>query len=355
MEIWQWVWQTQEELYEQGHERLADLIMDVPRAVVDLQHERVDALVPEAIHLARELGHAWLEIFFRHWNLQSQVFMRNNVEAALPEAVALIDFAHRDETRACPQSVCVVQDLSHCYGRLDGPGYVEERLAIAGETLARIDPDWNCFTCIAEEQADALLDAERYEDALNFIEEQVRALTRAGYRSKRYNLRKQEVEALLKLGRYEDAATLNNKARNAMQGESDALGRRLDGARIHAYRGKYTASKKALPSFNEIGATSSLYRNWAETVSMLARHGAIENDLQLDSLLHTLTQTLTTQGANYIAALIGLWRVELALLRDDAGLAATICDGVESISSRLRRPEVIMQRLITLRQQTTSY
>ena len=36
-------------------------------------------------------------------------------ETALPEAVALFEFAHRDDTIACPQSVCVTQDLSACY------------------------------------------------------------------------------------------------------------------------------------------------------------------------------------------------------------------------------------------------
>ena len=46
-----------------------------------------------------------------------------------------IEFANRDETRECPQSVCVTQDLAGCYAKLDGPGYAQERLDVARETL----------------------------------------------------------------------------------------------------------------------------------------------------------------------------------------------------------------------------
>ncbi len=354
MNIWEWVGDTQQTLYEQGYDRLAELIDAVPQAAVDLQHDRVDALVPEALHLAREAGNPWLEVFFRHWNLQSQVFDRNRVADALPEAVALIDFAHREETRDCPQSVCVVQDLSHCYGALDGPGYVQERLAIAGETLARIDASWGCFTCISEEHADALLDDGRYEETLRFLDEQVKALTRAGHRDKRYHMRPQRVEALLRLGRYDEAAKFNGKAKHQWRGESQAFQQRLDTARILAYQGELSQAVEELPDFDEIRATAGHYRCWAETVWLLARHGAIDNDARIDDQFKILSETLLEQGANYNAAVLALWRAELALGRADAAAANGICDYVTEITTRLRRPESIEEQIATLRARSTA-
>ncbi len=349
MEVWQWVWETQETLYEQGHERLADLIDAVPRAVVDLEHDRVDALVPEALHLAREAGSPWLEVFFRHWNLQSQVFHRHRVSDALPEAVALLDFSHRAETRDCPQSVCTVQDLAHCYAELDGPGYVEERMAIASETLERIDAEWACFTCISGEKAWALLDDGRYEETLQFIEEQVAALLRAGLHRRRHNLRAEKVEALVRLGRYDEAAEYNSKARKEVRQESDVLGQRLDAGRILAYQGRHQEAAKKLPGFQEIRTTDSYFRPWAETVRLLAQHDAIGNDGELDEQLRTLTEKLSGQGANYDAAVLGLWRAELALWRSDAATAAATCDQIAATAARLRRPEAIVKTLAELR------
>ncbi|WP_204349551.1 hypothetical protein, partial [Stenotrophomonas maltophilia] len=66
-------------------------------------------------------------------------------ETALADAVSLFELANRDDTQACPQSVCVTQDLASCYANVDGPGWVEERIEVCDETLARIDPTWACF------------------------------------------------------------------------------------------------------------------------------------------------------------------------------------------------------------------
>ena len=158
MDIWRWVAETQIELFESGQYRLAQLVEGLSHAVCDGRHSQVDSIVPEALALARAIKNPWLEVFIRHWYMQSKVFHRYEVADALPEAVRLLEFANREETRQCPQSVCVTQDLAQCYAQLDGPGYVEERRGVAGETLDRIDPSWPCFRCISAEYAGALCD-----------------------------------------------------------------------------------------------------------------------------------------------------------------------------------------------------
>lgn len=66
----------------------------------------------------------------------------------------------------------MTQDLASCYANVDGPGWVEERIEVCDETLARIDPTWACFHCLSNEKAEALLDDGRGEDALAFLAEQ---------------------------------------------------------------------------------------------------------------------------------------------------------------------------------------
>src|SRR5690348_12628524 len=136
MDIWEWVERARQEAEDAGNLRLATLIERIPYYVTDDEHAQLDAVFPEALALAREAKNPWLEVFFRHWNLQSRILHRVQVSEWIGEAVHLLEFAHREETKGCPQSVCATQDLANCYGHMDGPGYVPERLAVAAETLA---------------------------------------------------------------------------------------------------------------------------------------------------------------------------------------------------------------------------
>ena len=64
------------------------------------------------------------------------------------------------------------------YGQRDGKGFVPERLEAAGETLARIDPSWQCFECIVNEYVGALIDGDRCREALAFLEARTDELER---------------------------------------------------------------------------------------------------------------------------------------------------------------------------------
>lgn len=94
----------------------------LPTYTCDDEHEKVDALYPEGLALARGINDQWVEVFLRHWFLQSQVLHRENAKGMLDQAIALLDFSHQERTKDCPQRMCVVQDLANCYGIADGPG-----------------------------------------------------------------------------------------------------------------------------------------------------------------------------------------------------------------------------------------
>ncbi|MBA5102344.1 hypothetical protein H2O63_36285, partial [Pseudomonas aeruginosa] len=157
MDIWNWVEKLRADLREAGQEQSARLIDELTAYVCDLEVERAEALLPEVKALSRTLNNPWLEIFVRHWEMRNRVGNQLEGETALADAVSLFELANRDDTQACPQSVCVTQDLASCYANVDGPGWVEERIEVCDETLARIDPTWACFHCLSNEKAEALL------------------------------------------------------------------------------------------------------------------------------------------------------------------------------------------------------
>ena len=187
-----------------GQEQSARLIDELTAYVCDLEVERAEALLPEVKALSRTLNNPWLEIFVRHWEMRNRVGNQLEGETALADAVSLFELANRDDTQACPQSVCVTQDLASCYANVDGPGWVEERIEVCDETLARIDPTWACFHCLSNEKAEALLDDGRGEDALAFLAEQEKKILAAG-EEVFDSLLEMRVAILLNLGRAEQA------------------------------------------------------------------------------------------------------------------------------------------------------
>ena len=149
MDIWNWVEKLQGDLRQAGQAQNAHLLNRLADEVSELQIDRVDALLPEARALGKALDNPWVDVYVGHWALRNRVGNRVEGESALGEAVALFERAHREDTLECPQSICVTQDLAACYGNIDGPGWVPERIEVCDETLGRIDPSWACFQCLS--------------------------------------------------------------------------------------------------------------------------------------------------------------------------------------------------------------
>jgi hypothetical protein len=207
MDMWKWVQETQRALRADGNERLADLIYDIPQDVAGGREKLAQAALPEALAGARAIKHQWLEVFFRHWVMNGRVCRFREGEAALKEAVELFEFAHRPENIGCPQSVCTTQDISACYGNVDGPGYSVERIAVCEETLKRIDPSWGCHDCITRELIEALIDGERAPEALDLAIRHIPIARDAGNDMNSTN-HWTRARAMFAAGAYEDTLTL---------------------------------------------------------------------------------------------------------------------------------------------------
>jgi hypothetical protein len=168
-DIWGWVYDKCSQLRDQGEHDLASAIDGLP-ALADSGRAALDASFQPALDRARALGEGWVEVYLRHWRLQGLVFHDIDMHAAMPEAASLVEFCSRPETRDCPQSICAVQDFCVAFGNVDGPGYADERIEIALDTLARVEPMRSCYACISTELVNAYIDRGEPDKALAFLE-----------------------------------------------------------------------------------------------------------------------------------------------------------------------------------------
>ncbi len=340
MDIWGWVSATKRELREGGNERLASLMSALPTMVCDNEHARAEALVPEALALARAAKRPWVEVFIRHWLLQSRVFHRHEVGRSRHEAVSLLEFANREETEGCPQSICVTQDLAGCYARVDGPGYVSERLQVARESLRKIDPSWPCYACISSEYADALIDGGEEEEALRFIRAQVGAAAASGeFLEQEFAL--SEAHALILLGRFEDAVTRLKDLHHPAGGDSHAMETRLMRAWALVHLRRYSEAAAECPSYAAILETADHYESWLQATLGLVRGGIVDNDVDLGRQLRELYRRLEANGAIWGATQIAIAALELARERGASQIAALIETDARRLAAGLKSAPVI--------------
>ncbi len=344
MNIWDWVNRLQHELAEAGHTRVAQLIDSVPSATCDGNHSDVEAMVPEGVAAARALKQPWLEVFFRHWLMQSRVLHRYDAHYGTGQAVELLEFATRPETRDCPQSVCVTQDLAACYSIVDGEGFVPERLAAASETLERIDPSWACWDCISAEYAGALIDDGQYEEAIAYCKKQQRlAQPHGGIRGS--GVAACLTDALTDAGKYKEALTSLNAWRDHDE-ESTQREWRVARARCLVMLNRADEAAEVLPALNTIDP--ELYIDWVRVCAELCKREVMDNSWQLGAALRKMQTKLTAHGAFGIVAHLHVYGAELALGRGQRHMAERHRTAADAVLEKLRRPELFRSKFDAL-------
>jgi len=333
MDIWAWVNDAVQELRDAGQERLAEIVDELPRMVVDGHHEQVDALIPEGLALVRAIDHPWLEIFLRHWLAQSRIVDRCNVTQGMDEIVRLLDFAHGERTANCPQSVCVTQDFCIAYGVLDGPGYAEERLAASAEALARIDPSWPCFECISAEYADALFDQDRFADAEDFLRKQLGAAD--GDADAHMVLVLKRAAALSQLRRHTEAVQLLESLDTSRQQKSRRILHAQLKTREYALAGRLDEALATHPAVTDIDPCD--FVRWMYSEQALCEAQPARNDAVLGRRLREFCGTLLANGALYQEAEIALGAARFAVLRGRSRVAALHLAEVATLLPKLRK------------------
>ena len=347
--IWDWVVAARDDLRRGGHARLANIVFRLPQAVCDNEHAVADALAEEGVALAAGLELPWVELYLRHWALQSRVFHRAEGESALGACVALVDFAHRPETRQCPQAVCSVQDLCGCYDSVDGPGFAAERLAAAEEALARIDPSWPCFACISSEKATALRQGGDAAASLAFLDAQTAAMTLAGQPFPGHEMSFVRVAALIQVGRFPEAlAFLDEGDRHGRQGAHALVERRLDRARVLARTGRLADGARALPPLDEVAGTPQFYVAYADALGLLVRGGQLENTWEVGAALARFVARLRAQGVLRDTLQLAQLAGQLAVARGAPHVARRHLATMRDVARRLRKPLDALDRIASL-------
>ncbi len=345
MDIWAWVRDKKRQLGETGQRRLATIIEDLPTAVCDMRHEQAEAMVPEGLALARDLEDAWVEIFLRHWLMQSRVLHRYQGRDNLEDCVSLLEFSHRETNRACPQSMCVVQDFANCYGVTDGPGYSKQRLAVTAEALERIDPSWPCFECISIEHASALQDAGKLEDAVRFIDGQLEAATAADVHRSHEKMHKTKAHCLVQLGRGPEALTLLRASPpDGASGESGEVGYRVSLAEALVAVGQTDEAKETLPALSDLDDSDG--RDWLDVAEQLVEAGAMPNEATIGADAASVVQTYERNGALWASAETALMAARLAAARGRRAQAQSFLEIAERVRTELKAPVHLDESLV---------
>ncbi|MFE0458063.1 hypothetical protein ACFW1A_02220 [Kitasatospora sp. NPDC058965] len=352
-DIWGWVYDTHHQLEQAGQHRLATALVEIAGHAVDGRNEQLDALFPEALASSRALGLPWVEVFLRHWRLQNLLNKRHQGEQAMTEAVSLLEFAHREETEGCPQSVCAVQDFTICHANIDGPGYVPERLAVLEEALQRVEPARACFDCLSREYADTLEDDGRAGEALAHLDLAKTRIQSAG-ESVSLSFGHARCSALYRLGRYEEALAALAAAEQAYT----KAGNRLDEddlrkggvirARLLAALGRYEEALAVLPDGAEADGFADVRHRWTEAVALLVAAGHYPNDARLGIRLAHWVSYLDAAGSHRPCLDLALAAGRLAVARGAREVALALVATAERKLALLRRTDAVAGPLAEL-------
>ena len=335
--VWDWYHATVEQLRTAGERRVADVLDQLPGAALDARPD-LPALVAEGKAGAERLGHPWLAVFVRHWELQGRHAEGGEEELAL--AVDAIERAHRPEAVDCPQTVCTAQDLGLCFERVDAVGYAEPRHLAAAEGIARIDATWECFRCLTSEQSSALVDLGRPDEALALVQERMAQMAAAGGAAS--ELEGDRAGALLALGDPEGALVAIERRRESPDfvrlGRSTQQGLEVDAAAAHLMAGRVEEAAACLPPPGDLPTGHSNAVRWAHVHLALTDHDPERNTAELADVLWHHLEAMSERGAHRPSAALAVVSGELARRRGVPWRVDRARDLAERHQAQLRAP-----------------
>lgn len=346
-DIWAWVHERDRTLRKAGQTRVTSLIWSLPHDENQHRAERVIATLPEAVSAARALEDPWLEVYFRHWGMQNRINNVSEGSSALPEATALLEFAHREATKDCPQSICVTQDMAIAYGNTDGPGYAQERLDVVTETIARIDPSWQCFTCLTIEYANALEDEGKHADATAYMNRQADALEQAG-QEVNTRFRWRQAAILSRSGKAEEAVRQFDilDALKDVAAQDDRVRRAIERSLALVMLGSVDEAHEKLPKWNDL--TPGDYAIWTEVLKGIIDAKPELNTWQIGSAFQSALDHMVKVGAHRRAMDIALRHGELSIARGARMTANRALDTAQSLVPQLHAPLDAPARVLAL-------
>jgi len=349
--MWSWVHKVEYDLREQGNIQLADAIDNISSYTCADEHDKVDAIFPEALSLAKKENNPWIEIFIRHWHLQSQVLHRHNVKGLVNEAIDLLEFSSREDTKDCPQSICVVQDLANTYAKKDGPAFVDERVAVSLETFEKITPAWPCYDCIGSEYISALIDSGNLEKALEEISNRRREIIKANAKDVSTPFIFDEVRVLMLQEKYQQAEQAMRAAENPYAGQSFIREKASLIALTLAYQGKFEQAKEYVLPIEEVMKAHSHYVYWCEYKYLESINELVEDFQESNYHFNVILRNLITNGVQRDTLKVLAWQIEMAIRFDNLFSAEQALIRAKKIISELRKDLGATEQFLDLERQ----
>lgn len=340
MDIWAWFYRAVNDIRAAGHDDLARKFERFSNEVANHHHDVVDAVYPELLAASRAMGNSWLEVFVRHWYSQS-LYLRGHSAALLKGAVEALEFAHREETAACPQSVCTVQDLCMAYASCDGPAYVEQRLGVTAEAFDRIDPSWPCYVCLSAEEALAHVDAGRFDEALVTLR---RRVDRVQAGTGKLNAHDSTVLSKWIVAAGDPQGALKMLGSKPRRSEQFGAERGITRARAHLALGNAVTAATALPS-SDAARKEDEYWNWIEAYDGIVQAGALPNSWEEAAGIHAYTAGLVEHGASWRAFTLLERNLRLAVQRGARCTADAALALLRAAQADLTNPSRVAQRV----------
>lgn len=338
MDIWQWYNQYENDMNAAGQPYITDRLNELMYSIGDVKAEVSEALLPEARALVKTAKNPWLEVLIGHWEMRHRLGIMGEGEKALGDVVRFFERAHQPDAIDCPQSVCVTQDLSDCYGNMDGPGWADERIAVCQETMARITPLWNCFQCLSDEQFYAMIDKGEAPQALDYIRAQMQKVRDAG-KSDVSSLQENEAEGLIILGRYEEAlAVLTPLCEpDELQGsvEQTRHSRLMLQAEVYACMGRTEDACNSLIHWKQL-QIRGVYR-WVRIIEQLCHYDPSYNTWQTGVSLQQILERHISAQAWRMAVNTAMVHIRLALARNATWIARRALVQVNACLPHLRK------------------
>ena len=338
MDIWQWYNQYESDLREAGKPYITDHLNKLMTSICDVKPEVSEALLPEARSFKKTAGNPWLEVLIGHWEMRHRLGILGEGEKALGDAVRYFERAHQPDAVECPQSVCVTQDLSDCYGNIDGPGWADERIAVCQETMERITPLWSCFQCLSDEQFHAMLDKNQASQALEYIRAQIQKVLDAGEPDVT-GMRENEAEALLELGRYDEALAVLEPLLDPDElqncAEQTRHVRQMIKAEVLATMGRLDEACENLIHWSQLQMRSVV--RWVRIVDKLCQFDPSYNSWQTGGSLQQIMERHIASQAWRAAVDTALVHIRLALARNATWIARRALGQAQGCLPRLRK------------------
>jgi hypothetical protein len=163
--LWDWIYASTAQIRAEGNPQKIMMCQCLWKASPyrDTNPDQAIELYQHGRELAEQFGEAWWALLHDHWQLQTLIYHKRDLNAALELAVKAAVEARKPMYAEFPQRICLHEDLIGAYIYSDPDGYSSAIQESLDYMAAEITPDLDCRFCLQEMRCTFLSMLENYE------------------------------------------------------------------------------------------------------------------------------------------------------------------------------------------------